>query len=67
MGIKNVRHGQSWHAPIIEIPAEDEEKANELLFEKWGKKTFGHNPRGKTMLDDIEDDDPRFYNWHTHL
>lgn len=43
-GIQHRRNGYSFHAPILEVPASDLDRAWEIL----------------TPVDDIEDDDPRF-------
>jgi hypothetical protein len=49
-GIPSRRNGDSWHAPILEVPAEHEGAAWDLLGEQWGD----------VQLDDVPDDDPRF-------
>jgi hypothetical protein len=44
LGIKSWRDGESWHAPLLWVRAEDEAAANTALNE----------------IDEIEDDDPRW-------
>ena len=50
--IPSRRHGESWHAPILQVPEEHLEVAWAMLNED----VFGDGQR----LDDIEDDDPVF-------
>jgi len=50
--IKSRRNGDSFHAPILEVPEEQLEDAWEL----FGEDVFGDGRR----FDDIEDDDPIF-------
>ena len=57
LGIPHRRSGDSWHAPIMEVLQQDEDRASELLSEKYGRK--------KT-LDDVRDDDPFFYGFKPH-
>ena len=58
LGIPSRRNGSSWHAPILEVPEELEDKAWEFLGSPFdGEK----GPNGKVQtVDDIEDDDPTF-------
>ena len=51
-GIPSRRKGESWHAPILQVPEEHLETAWNLLNED----VFGDGER----FDDIEDDDPVF-------
>jgi hypothetical protein len=55
-GIPHRRHGESWHAPILEVPEEHEAVA-------WGLLgiVMHRDDQGKPItLDDIPDDDPMF-------
>jgi hypothetical protein len=52
MGIETRRSGESWHAPIMEVPAEHHQKAWDFLgspFDESGQS-----------VDDVEDNDPVF-------
>lgn len=51
-GIPHRRNGHSFHAPILQVPAEHEETCWQLLDSDY----FGDGQR----LDDIPDDDPAF-------
>lgn len=51
-GIPHRRNGESWHAPILQVPAKHFGAAWAMLDED----IFGDGQR----LDDIEDDDPVF-------
>lgn len=51
-GIPHRRNGSSFHAPILEVPAEHLDAAWALLNQPFDES-------GKT-LDDIDDDDPVF-------
>ena len=50
MGVPHRRNGHSFHAPIMEVPAEQHDAAYALLNEDVDG----------VRLDDIEDDDPMF-------
>lgn len=52
MGIPSRRNGESWHAPILEVPAEHLDRAWKFLGSKLG--------RMRRTVDDIPDDDPMF-------
>lgn len=49
-GIPHRRNGESWHAPILEVPASRLDEAWKLLNIKIGRRRF----------DDIPDDDKLF-------
>jgi hypothetical protein len=49
-GIPSRRNGSSWHAPILEVPAEHLDSAWQMLSEDYDGR----------QLDDIPDDDPIF-------
>lgn len=51
--IPSRRNGESFHAPILEVPKAHEEAAWDMLGEKYDMDDKGLMP-----LDDIEDDDP---------
>lgn len=53
-GIPSIEAGNSWHGPLLRVAKEDEERAWALLSTKM-------TPRSRKTLDDIEDDDPRFF------
>lgn len=55
MGIAHRRSGESWHAPIMEVPEADHDRAWALLGEQvdMGDGTT-------KRLDDIDDDDALF-------
>lgn len=53
-GIPSRRNGESWHAPILEVPAEHEQAGWDLLAEPFD----GMN--GDQSVDDVEDDHPTF-------
>jgi len=57
MGIPTRRNGESFHAPILEVPEEFESQ-----FDDWLQSPFdGGEKNGRTeTIDDIEDDDPTF-------
>ena len=52
-GIPSRRNGASFHAPILEVPAEHLDAAHAFLAEPFDGED------GKTV-DDIDDDDPTF-------
>lgn len=56
MGIPHRRNGESWHAPILEVPADRHAEAYALFREVTDHDNDG-NP---IYLDDIPDDDPMF-------
>ncbi len=60
--IKHKREGKSFHAPCLYIEEQGQDRAWAILSEKWTRhgSAMGHNPRAKTELDEIRDDDPRF-------
>jgi hypothetical protein len=49
-GIPHRRNGDSFHAPILEVPEDREEDAEEILTRRIGRYT----------VDDIRDDHPRW-------
>lgn len=51
-GIRHRRHGESWHAPILQVRENNLEKADAIL----ASDVFGDG----TVYDDIPDDDPVF-------
>lgn len=54
--IPHRRHGESWHATILQVPEEFETQAWDLL-----SLVVDHDEAGNVIrLDDIEDDDPMF-------
>jgi hypothetical protein len=53
-GIPNRRNGESWHAPILEVPERYLDKAHELLDDPV--EVDGTIIR----FDDVDDDDPMF-------
>ena len=53
-GIPSIEAGSSWHGPLLRVAKEDEERAWALLSTKMA-------PRSRKTIDDIEDDDPRFF------
>ncbi len=64
IGINYKRDGESFHAPCLYVDARHSARAWALLNEKWSKTgDIGPNQRGRTALDDIPDDDPRFNQW----
>jgi hypothetical protein len=56
LGIPHRRNGESWHAPILEVPAANHPQAYGLLLEVVDNDEQGNLIR----LDNIEDDDPMF-------
>ena len=50
MKIRHRRNGESWHAPILEVPEADLDAADKLLDER----------HGRYCLDDVRDDNPKF-------
>lgn len=52
MGVPTRRNGESFHAPIMEVPEEHAQKAWDFLGSKFDES-------GQTV-DDVEDDDPVF-------
>jgi hypothetical protein len=52
LGIAHRRNGESWHAPILEVPEADHERADAILREKIGRR--------RRTIDDMDDDDPVF-------
>lgn len=50
LGIQHRRNGYSFHAPILEVPEPDLDRAWKLLSEQVDGRCF----------DDIDDDDPMF-------
>jgi hypothetical protein len=55
-GIPYRRNGESWHAPILEVPEAYEEQAWKILNIVVDEDGMGNYLR----LDDLDDDDPRF-------
>lgn len=55
-GIPHRRNGESWHAPILEVPEEYGQQAWELLGLVIGQDEAGNDIR----LDDVADDAPMF-------
>jgi len=62
MGVEYKRDGESWHAPCLYVRKSQIKQAWALLLEKWTRNGDDEGPsaRGRTSLDDIRDDDPRF-------
>lgn len=57
-GIPSRRNGESWHAPILEVPVEHETAAWALLAERID---VGRGARPYTrVIDEIADDHPIF-------
>jgi hypothetical protein len=52
-GIPCVMHGESWHAPILCVPAQFEESADEILTAQFGSR----------ILDEVEDDYSAFIDY----
>ena len=52
-GIPSRRHGFSWHAPILEVPAEYLATAQDFLAQPF-------DGDGNQTVDDVADDDPTF-------
>jgi hypothetical protein len=52
-GIPSVQHGDSFHAPLLWVRKDCEERADAILKEKA-------SPRARRSLDDVPDDDRRF-------
>ena len=51
-GVESRRHGESWHAPILEVQEKDLDAACAFLEEPFDESGV--------LVDDVEDDDPVF-------
>lgn len=54
-GIEHRRNGESWHAPVLQVPSEQAEKAWDMLNTVYDMGDGIHQ-----RYDDIPDDDPMF-------
>jgi len=52
--IQTRRKGESWHAPILQVAAQDQERAWALLAHPG--RGFGLRVRANVSLDDVPDD-----------
>jgi len=68
-GIPSRRNGHSFHAPILEVLAQDEAAAwaflaepidGRLRYPRDGRGRFAPGPRTVETVDDVPDDDPLF-------
>jgi hypothetical protein len=68
-GVRTRQTKHSFHAPILEVPEEDEHIANSILAEKT-TLDGRHSLRAKHRLDDLADDSPcfrRFADWKANI
>ena len=63
--IPHKRDGESWHAPILMVPAEYIPAA-EMMLAKNARKSYGLRVRHGISLDDVPDDHRDFEGYQAH-